>query len=221
MQNFTLADILDLVLAKLKWLILGLLCGAVLFSAYTVFFMEEQYTASVSLYVENTEANEEYAVGSNLSAAKMLTNSYVIILRNASTLRAAAENMPTPTTVSQMGRALSIKASEDAAIITISATTNDAILSQSICEAMSKTAPGVILKVVNSGSVKPLGTTPPAVKTGPDLVQNTLLGALAGFVLAAVVVLIAYLSDTTIKGKPDLKRTTDLPVLGEIPTLTV
>ncbi len=221
MQNFTLADILDLILAKLKWLILGLLCGAVLFSAYTMFFIEERYTASVSLYVENSDTNDEYAVGSNLSAAKMLTNSYVIILRNSSTLREAAGQLSSSVTLSQMASSLSIKASEDAAIITISATTNDAILSQSICEAMSKTAPSAILKVVNSGAVKPLGKTPPAVKTGPDLVQNTLLGALAGFVLSAIAVLITYLSDTTIKGKPDLKRSTDLPVLGEIPTLTV
>ena len=222
MQNFALTDFLELVVVKLKWLIIGTLCGAVLFSAYTVFLVEEEYTASVSLYVENMKTeNEEYATGSNLSAAKMLTNSYVIILRNSGTMRLAAEQMEPKASASQLSRSLSIRASEDAAIITISATTNDAILSQAMCEAMSKVAPQAVLSVVNSGSVRALGTTPPAVKTGPDLVQNIGLGALAGFVFSAAVVLIAYLSDSTIKNKGDLKRTTDLPVLGEIPTLTV
>ena len=81
MQNFTLSDLLELAVARLKWLIIGLLCGAVIASGYTAFFTDDQYTASISLYVENVESEGEYATGSNLSAAKMLTNSYVIILK--------------------------------------------------------------------------------------------------------------------------------------------
>ena len=54
-QNITLGDIVNLFIRRLKWLLIGLVVGALLLSMYTVLLVDDRYTSSVSLYVKNTE----------------------------------------------------------------------------------------------------------------------------------------------------------------------
>ncbi len=221
MHRITMDALLELFLLRLKWMLLGLVCGALLASAYTVFFVEDTYTASVSLYVQNTENDTGIATSSNLYASCMLTNSYAVILRDVETSKIAAERMTVPATVSQIASALSVSVSEDSAIIILRATTSDAVLSQGICQAVCDVAPEMLYDTVNSGVVTALGDVPPAVKTGPNVLRNSLMGAAGGFALALLIVFVIYLADTTIRDKEDLRCITDLPVLGEIPTLNM
>ncbi len=221
MQNITLNSIIELFILRLKWLLLGLVCGALLACAYTVFLVEDEYTASVSMYVQNVEDTSGVANSSNLYASRMLTNSYAVILQDVQTLKMAAENLTVPATAGDIARALSISTSEDSAIITVHATTSDAVLSQSICQAICDVAPEMLHDTVGAGTVTALGDVPPATKTGPNIVRNGLLGAVVGLLLVAAVVFVLYLTDTTIKHKEDLRYITELPVLGEIPTLNL
>jgi len=221
MQNLTLDIVLDLMLAKLKWLLLGLVCGTLLLASYTVLFVDDTYEASVSLYVQNTSETQNAATTNNLYASRMLTNSYVVILCDVATLEQAAERITVPATVADISRSLSVRASEDSAIITVTARTNDAVLSQAICKAISDVAPDMLPRMVGAGVIKSLGDVPPAVKTGPNIVTNCILGGVGGLLLVAAIVLITYMFDLAVKSKEELMNITDLPVLGEIPSLTV
>lgn len=221
MQNLSLDTILDLMLSKLKWLLIGLVCGTLLLAAYTVLFVDDTYQASVSLYVQNTKQEQNASTANNLYAARMLANSYVVVLCDASTIEAVAKEVAVPASLSQIAGSLSVKASEDSAILTVTSKTNDAVLSQAICKAVSEVAPDLLPRAIGAGVVKTLGEVPPAVKTGPNIATNCVLGGLAGMVLVAVVVFITYLFDLAVKSKEELIQLTDLPVLGEIPSLTV
>lgn len=221
MQNLTLDTVLDLFLSKLKWLLLGLVCGTLLLASYTVLFVEDTYEASVSLYVQNTKEEVGAATTNNLYASRMLTNSYVVILCDIETLEKAAERITEEATLADIARSLSVKASEDSAIITVTAKTNDAVLSQAICQAIANVAPDMLPRMVGAGVIKSLGDVPPAVKTGPNIVMNCILGGVGGLLLVAAVVLVMYLLDLAVKNKEELMSLTNLPVLGEIPSLTV
>lgn len=220
MQNITLSDIASLFIRQLKWLLIGLVVGALLLSVYTVLLVDDRYTSSVSLYVKNTEDTKDgVATANNLYAARMLTNSYVLILQDPETLQKMAKRMTVSASVLDIYNALKINTAEDTAIINVSATTNDAILSQAICQALCDVAPEMLSSIVGAGAVRTLGTVPAAVKTGPNALKNGLLGGVAGLLLAAAVVFVVYLCDTTVKSKEELQRMTDLPILGEIPSL--
>lgn len=220
MQNITLSDIASLFIRQLKWLLIGLVVGALLLSMYTVLLVEDRYTSSVSLYVKNTEDTKDgVATANNLYAARMLTNSYVLILQDPETLQKMAKRMTVSASVLDIYNALKINTAEDTAIINVSATTNDAILSQAICQALCDVAPEMLSSIVGAGAVRTLGTVPAAVKTGPNALKNGLLGGVAGLLLAAAVVFVIHLCDTTVKSKEELQRMTDLPILGEIPSL--
>lgn len=220
MQNITLSEMVSLFIRQLKWLLIGLVVGALLLSMYTVLLVDDRYTSSVSLYVKNTEDTKDgVATTNNLHAARMLTNSYVLILQDPETLQKMAKRMTVSASVLDIYNALKINTAEDTAIINVSATTNDAILSQAICQALCDVAPEMLSSIVGAGAVRTLGTVPAAVKTGPNALKNGLLGGIAGLLLAAAVVFVIYLCDTTVKSKEELQRMTDLPILGEIPSL--
>lgn len=220
MQNITLSEIASLFIRQLKWLLIGLVVGALLLSMYTVLLVDDRYTSSISLYVKNTEDTKDgVATTNNLHAARMLTNSYVLILQDPETLQKMAKRMTVSASVLDIYNALKINTAEDTAIINVSATTNDAILSQAICQALCDVAPEMLSSIVGAGAVRTLGTVPAAVKTGPNALKNGLLGGVAGLLLAAAVVFVVYLCDTTVKSKEELQRMTDLPILGEIPSL--
>lgn len=220
MQNITLSEIASLFIRQLKWLLIGLVVGALLLSMYTVLLVDDRYTSSISLYVKNTEDTKDgVATTNNLHAARMLTNSYVLILQDPETLQKMAKRMTVSASVLDIYNALKINTAEDTAIINVSATTNDAILSQVICQALCDVAPEMLSSIVGAGAVRTLGTVPAAVKTGPNALKNGLLGGVAGLLLAAAVVFVVYLCDTTVKSKEELQRMTDLPILGEIPSL--
>ncbi len=219
-QNITLSEIASLFIRQLKWLLIGLVVGALLLSMYTVLLVDDRYTSSISLYVKNTEDTKDgVATTNNLHAARMLTNSYVLILQDPETLQKMAKRMTVSASVLDIYNALKINTAEDTAIINVSATTNDAILSQAICQALCDVAPEMLSSIVGAGAVRTLGTVPAAVKTGPNALKNGLLGGVAGLLLAAAVVFVVYLCDTTVKSKEELQRMTDLPILGEIPSL--
>ena len=219
MQDFHANDIIELFINKMKWLWIGLVCGALLLSAYTLLFVKSQYTASIGLYVQNTEDNNGVATSTNLSASQMLTNSYAVILRDVETLERAMKNMTVPASLYDLAKGLSIKTSEDTAIITVTAKTEDPLLSQAMCQALASVAPEMLSEVVGAGKVKALGDVSPSVEIAPNYVRNGLLGALGGLLLTAGIIFLIFLTDTTVKNKEDLQRVTDLPVLGEIPTL--
>lgn len=219
-QNITLVDIVNLLIRRLKWLLIGLVVGALLLSMYTVLLVDDRYTSSVSLYVKNAEDPKDgIATINNLYAAQMLTNSYVIILQDPETLQKMAKRMTVSASVEDIYHALKIETTEDTAIITVSATTNDAILSQAICQALCDVAPEMLSDIVGAGAVHTLGEVPTAVKTGPNALKNGLLGGAFGLLLAAAVVFVVYLCDTTVKSKEEIQRMTDLPILGEIPSM--
>lgn len=221
MQNLSLDTVLDLMLSKLKWLLLGLVCGALILATYTVLFVDDTYQASVSLYVQNTKQAQNASTANNLTAARMLANSYVVVLSDVSTLEKVAEKVTVSASLLEIAGSLSVEASEDSAILTVTSRTHDAVLAQAICQAVSDVAPELLPRAVGAGVVKTLGAVPPAVKTGPNIATNCILGGLGGMVLVAVVVFIMYLFDFAVKSKEELIQLTNLPVLGEIPSLTV
>ena len=57
----------------------------------------------------------------------------------------------------------------------------------------------------------------PKEPVSPNNVRNAVIGALAGFVVAVLLVVMQVLLDVRVKGEEDLKRICQAPVLGTIP----
>jgi capsular polysaccharide biosynthesis protein len=103
-------------------------------------------------------------------------------------------------------------------VLRISAVTTDPNLSAEICNTMAAVAPGVLERVVKAGSVEVINTAKvPMGPSSPNIIRNTQIGAILGFIGSYAIFLVLYMLDNTVKNVEDLKNHIDVAVLGEIP----
>ncbi len=241
-QEINLAEIFFLLLSKIKFiLLLTILGGAILF-AYSKFWLPLLYKSSVSIYVKNSsEQKVDVATASDLSAAKSLASTYIVILDDDVVYDKVSEMLLTAYGSDQMSSFFTIKKDDNGKeyipasqirslvtastvnnteVISISATTRDPQLSADICNDIATYAKDLLTQVAKAGSVESIGSAKvPTSASGPNVKRYTIIGALIGFVLAAAVVIIIKLFDNRINTADDIKNRFDIPVLGEIPDL--
>jgi len=206
-----------------------ILGGALLF-AYSAFFVEDEYTTSVSILVHNAKTVSENASTINdINAATKLTDQFIEILENPSILRHVANYVG----VDPETHELRVDEDDLAEIVTFSSngnsilkivvTCSDATLCLDICEAMATRGSELLGQKVEASSVQRIESTksdiaePEPVSKG--LIRNTLLGAIIGFVLSAGPIALFFYFDDTIKSGDDITAYLGLPVLGEVPSL--
>ena len=241
-QEINLAEIFFLLLSKIKFIILLTLVGAGLLFAYSKFWLPLQYSSTVSIYVKNSsEMDKESFTASDLSAAKSLASTYIVILdddvmydkvsdmllnvygsdqlKTFFTIK-KDENGREYIPASQIRSKVSASTINNTEVIQIKATTKDPLLSADICNDIAHYAKELLTQVTHAGYVETIGQAKvPTTASGPSVKRYTIIGALVGFVLAAAIVIIVKLLDTRINSAEEIKNRFSIPVLGEIPDL--
>jgi capsular polysaccharide biosynthesis protein len=200
-------------------LIACLLVGGVLLFAISAFTLPKMYLSSVELYVNNTEIKAGGDVTtSDIDASRRLSNTYIVVLQNPAVRAQVITELGGELTQDDLEEYVTIMAVEDTEVVRISATTESIALSAQICNTYADVAPGVLERVVQAGSVEIIGAaTQDTEPVSPNIPRNTAIGALAGLIIAIIVVYLQFAFDTTIKTAADLKQRIEIPVLGEIP----
>ncbi len=210
-------------------LAVSILGGALLF-VYSAFFVEDEYTTSVSVLVHNAQTvNPNTSTLSDINAADLLTGQFIEILQNPAILNQVANavgndpltGMPRVTARALAGM-VSFSSSGNA-ILKIVIKCSDPELCLDICEAMATRGAELLREKVEASSVQRIESTkadiaePRMVSKG--IARNAVLGFIIGFIFSAgPIVLIAYFDDT-IKRSEDITSIHGLPVLGEVPSL--
>ncbi len=236
-------SLLMLLWKNLRWIIISVLVGAIVFFAVAQFILPPKYTSSVSLYVNNNTEQGTTQNGLNINdinASQKLVNTYVVILQDDKVLEEVADKLMDQYTEAELesyiglstinGRktvspgalrsVLTMGAVNDTEVLRIQATTKDAMFSAEICNLLAETAPDVLQRVIKAGSVEIIGEAEPVFSPSSPNVRNyVLIGIALGLVVSIGAILIRFLLDNTIKGEEDIKAVLDIPVLGEIPDL--
>lgn len=210
------------VLLKRVWILV--LCVVVLASAtlaYTVAFVEPLYKANVMIYVNNNSNRNNDALSSgDLAVALRLVNTYINILKSDSVLEEVVEKTGVNLTAAQIRGMLTAEAVEETEMFQISITSPNPQLSADVANAIANIAPEKIAEIIEGSSAKVIDyARVPNEKSSPSYVKNTLIGGVAGGVLAVLGVFICMMLDTRIKKEEDLARICAIPVLGKIPNL--
>ena len=219
MQKVDLQTIIKLLLAKLRWLVLCAVIGAIAFGCFAKFCMPEKYTSGVSMYVSNiadAAQQESAATYSNLTSSEWLVLTYTDVLKYSASLEKVLPLLSRNITVQQLSKMVSVAGIEDTAMMRIRVTADDPVFAAEVCNALASVAPEV-LKNVESGSVRVIGKARNGSKTSPNIPKMAVIGLLAGLVLSAVFIVLRYLLDNTVKTETDLKARLQVPVLGTIP----
>ncbi len=212
------------VLWKRVWIIL--LCIILLATAtfaYTKLFVTPLYTASVTIYVNNnSKPGTSSALSSaDLSVALRLVNTYVNIIKSDLVLGEIIDKTGVKMTTEQLRKALNTEAVEETEMFRVSVNTANAQMSADIANVIADVAPGKIAGIIEGSSAKVIDYAKvPTVQSFPNYTKNTVIGGLAGAVLAVAGIMVHMLLDMHIKREEDLTKICAIPILGKIPEIT-
>ena len=222
-QELTEVDLWKILLIFVeRWkLILGSgIVAALLAFVFTMQFITPLYRASVTVYVNNINANEniEYVNAANLAAAQQLVNTYVNMIRSDTVLEKVAQNTGLNYTASDIRAMMTARQVDETELFDVYISHPDPEEAAKIANAVAKVAPDEIAYFVEGSSTKIIDYAKvPGAPYTPDRMKNAMIGGILGCMAAAAYSFLCFLLDVRIKDEEDLAIAYDVPVLGRIP----
>ncbi len=227
-KEYLEVDILHMLRALLKraWI---LLLAVVVFGAamfwYSSFIIPPRYEAKAMLYVNNSSisvGSAQFSISSQeLSAAKSLVNTYVVILKSRNVLQDVIDETKVPYSYETLKNMISAQAVESTEVFEVCVQSTDPAEAKLIADSICRLLPEKVEDVVDGSSVRIVDhAVTPAVKSSPSVTKYTAVGMAIGFFVSALFVILLELFDQYIRSEEYLLQTyPDIPVLGVIPDL--
>lgn len=187
---------------------------------YARFFVTPRYSSSVQFYVNNDrESYQGYYDASQLTAATYLAESYMVILKGKPVLNAVLEETGLPYSVGYLRSIVSTDTVNGTEIFEVIVTCPDPEEAALIANAFAVVLPEKIAEVVDGSSVRLVDYAEVVYsRVFPSYKMYALVGAIIGFVLSVVVVLIKEFMDDGIKSEEYLTYAyAEIPLLAVIP----
>lgn len=222
-QELTEVDLWKILLIFMeRWkLILGSgIVAALLAFVFTMQFITPLYRASVTVYVNNINANEniEYVNAANLAAAQQLVNTYVNMIRSDTVLEKVAQSTGLNYTASDIRAMMTARQVDETELFDVYISHPDPEEAAKIANAVAKVAPDEIAYFVEGSSTKIIDYAKvPGAPYTPDRMKNAMIGGILGCMAAAAYSFLCFLLDVRIKDEEDLTMLFDLPVLAQVP----
>ena len=222
-EKIDLKEMLKMFMANIKIIIASAVIFAMVFFVYNEIMVAPRYSASVSLYLNNTDdsvRSEDKVLGTDISTSQMLIPSCIEIVKSNRMLNKVAETDGLDYTAKEIGGMVSVSSVEETEILRISVRSTSPENATKLANTFAKVAPSVITKIIGATSVNVIDYAiynPNPINK--NKVKNIMMGMLVGIVLACAFILIRELLDVRIKNESDIEKLFDHPVLGVIPKI--
>ena len=192
------------------------------FFAYSKFFIPKQYEATASLIVNNKSDEKTTVQSTELMAARNLAEVYSLIIKSDEVLSKVIEKLGLSMSTDTLSKKISVSTVESTQVIKIAMRDTNPDLAMDVVAQLVATAPPIIQRQVEAGSVKPIDDarlTANGAPVSPNSVRNGIIGGLIGLVLMLALVFVRELSNNTFKSEDDISKTLNIPLLGIIPSV--
>jgi len=218
-EGYSIRELIDIVLAHIKLILIITIAAGLLAFVVSQFFITPQYEASVKLFVNNSRVGVADTTSiSDLNASERLVNTYMEIVKSNTVLEKVAINDNLDYSLESLKKMVSTQAVQNTEIFYVKVISENPHHAQLLANQIAKDAPHEIMDFVEATSVKVIDRAMlPTKQATPNVKLNTAIGLLLGLVLSVLLVLLLDMLDVTIRSEEDIKRMTDLPVLGVIP----
>lgn len=207
---------------KKWWILLAGVASAVLFYLASLIFITPLYSASVTLYANNSISTDKNTsiTTSDMNASARLVDTYAAIIMSDPVLDQVKEENDIRMSTSKLIRHISISQVYDTEVFRITVKNSSPKNAASIANSIAQIAPGKIAEIVDGCSIKIVSNAKvPGVKSYPNDERTIAIGFFVGFVLAILVICSIAVLDTRVKGESDLYEW-EYPVIGVIPSFS-
>ncbi len=223
-EELDFQQLLDALVHKLWLIVLVSVLCAVLAFVGTFYLITPQYQSSAMFYVNNSNFSMDGASLSissgDITAAKNLVDSYIVILQSRETLEAVAEHAGSDLEYAQLKEmitASSKNATEIFEVVVTSDSPEEALaLARSITAVLPKRIEGIIQNTFPKVVDNPIL---PTRASSPSYPKNTVLGFLIGLILSIGYVVLKLLFDVTIRSEDNITQLTSHPILAAVPNM--
>ena len=208
------------------WLvgIIAVVCAILTFLG-TLFFVTPMYESSAVFYVNNNAlevggASLSLSTG-DISAAKSLVDSYIVILKTRTTLNDVIDYAGVDRSYRELKDMISAASVNDTEIFEIIVSSEDPVEAEKIANAIAYILPKRISSIIEGTSAKIVDTAVAASQpSSPSYTLNTLIGFLASMLVTILVIVLRELFDTSIHTEEDIQQCCKHPVLASVPDMT-
>ena len=219
-EEIDLSEIFNIIKRNIMVILVsGLVLGVFAFS-YTKFLVKKQYVSSGTLIVNNKKSESSSVTNDEITSAKNLASVYSIVIKSEPILNTVKTNLNLDMTTEALSRLITVSSVDATQVMKVSVKTTDPNLSEKIASEVLNVSPEIILDTVEAGSVKLI--SPAKVNKGavsPNVLQNTMIAVILGFMLSIGGILVINLLDKTFKNEEDIEKYLGLPLLGVIPNV--
>lgn len=227
-KEIDIASVFRVILSKWYWILSCTLVLAVALYCVANFGIAPKYQSDVSLYVVNTNNNQQPSQSINtgdLQASKSLAQTYTVILKSNTVLDAVVNDINATANSQKLTRdelrgMISVEAVNETQLVKVTVTSTNADYACLIATAFGNASPQEIIRITKAGSVELVDHAEVAkTPSSPRKSMFALVGAVVGAAGAILFFVIKMLTDTTIYLGEDIEKISSAPVLGLIPDI--
>jgi len=205
-----------------KWWILAVSLGSALIAYLTTaLFMTPIYRSSFTVFVNNRSESvtTQQITSTDTSAAQSLTQTYAALIRNQTFIQDAVhlsgvvdDDKKNPVTVST-------RVYQGTQLIDVYVDMTSSENGKKVADAMAELAPEYIAGIIEGTSMKVV-SRPVAIpgQQWPSKASNTMIGAVAGFLLISMILIISSLLDVRVRNITEVENQYGIPIMGSIPS---
>lgn len=219
----SLWSIVGLLLHKIHWLIAaGLAFGIGVYLVLSL-LVTPTFESRVTFYVYNNSGSASQSGSidkSDLQAAESLATTYSKILESNSVLNAVLSDLNSTLTRKELAQMVDVAVVTNTQLLEVVITSTDANFACKVAESFASVAPTEIVRITKAGGVEVVDHPEVATEqASPRTAFDTAIAVVVGVIIAAVIIILKTLSDTTIYLPEDIEKLVGVAVIGQIPEI--
>lgn len=195
----------------------GILVGLLAFVG-TKMFITPMYTSTTKFYVLSKTNDAGSVTYSDLQTGTQLTKDYAELVKSRPVLEEVIAVLDLDMETSELADKITVTTPTDTRVMSISVKDAQPKEARDIADAVRQAVGVQIQDIMDADSVKTVEEANlPSSPSSPNVMKNTLIGAILGILIAAGIAILIFILDDTVKTPEDVETYLGLNVLASIP----
>lgn len=200
---------------KALWyiLVMGVLIGAIVMTLYSIFLKTPTYTSTAQIYLRGSSKSVSV---SDLQLSTALSNDYLVLFKRRDNMQKVINELNLEMTPEQLKGMINISNISDTRILQVSVTSTDPELSRDIANSAVEQGMDDIREIDSQEPYMVEKAIASSYPNGSSTLKMTVLGALAGLVIAMGAIFIKFVLSDNVQSVDDIENTIGVPVLAVV-----
>lgn len=214
-----LVEIWQVIKKQFGLLVVIVILCAILAGVISKFFIAPKYTSSSTIFLTPSISESGVVDFTSQNSNEKLVNNVMALLVQDNILSEVAKQTGMES-IEELRNQIEVSNDTNTTLVKVEATTLDPKLSKNIVNSMVSVFIDTMQENLNLKNIEIVDKAKLSYEpSGPDIKKNILIGAAAGFVIDALIVVLKVLTNTRLKSKEEAEKYLNLPVFCELPVI--